>query len=102
MKQTDNKFFDRGTKMVMNALSISYEEANELLLEHGSVRQAIDMPVVVGFGIANADQAKKISENADGVVIGSALVKIIEKAKTSEQLHQELSQFTAAIRDGLS
>lgn len=42
MQLSNNKLVDRGTKMVANALNVSYEEANELLLKHGSVRKAID------------------------------------------------------------
>ena len=42
MQLSNNKLVDRGTKMVMNACSISYEQANELLLQTGSVRGAID------------------------------------------------------------
>lgn len=41
MQLSNNKLVDRGTKMVMNALDISYEEANSLLMKHGSVREAI-------------------------------------------------------------
>jgi N-acetylmuramic acid 6-phosphate etherase len=41
MQLSNNKLVDRGTKMVMNALSVDYEKANELLLKHGSVRKAI-------------------------------------------------------------
>lgn len=42
MQLSNNKLVDRGTKMVMDSLSIGYEEANKLLLEKGSVRAAID------------------------------------------------------------
>lgn len=42
MQLSNDKLVDRGTKMVMEALSIDYDEANELLLKHGSVRQAVD------------------------------------------------------------
>ena len=42
MQLSNNKLVDRGTKMVMAALNISYEKANALLLKHGSVRAAID------------------------------------------------------------
>lgn len=42
MQLSNNKLVDRGTKMVMEALSISYDKANELLIKHGSVRAAID------------------------------------------------------------
>lgn len=42
MQLSNNKLVDRGTKMVMEALSIGYHEANALLKLHGSVRKAID------------------------------------------------------------
>ena len=41
MQLSNNKLVDRGTKMIMEALSINYEEANALLRTHGSVRQAV-------------------------------------------------------------
>jgi len=40
MQLSNNKLVDRGTKMVMEALNIDCEEANALLLKHGSVRNA--------------------------------------------------------------
>ena len=42
MQLSNNKLRDRGTKMVMHALKITYQQANELLLEHGSVRKALE------------------------------------------------------------
>ncbi|HKJ44456.1 MAG TPA: N-acetylmuramic acid 6-phosphate etherase [Balneolales bacterium] len=42
MQLTNDKLIDRGTRMIMEALpNLGYDEANELLLEHGSVREAI-------------------------------------------------------------
>ena len=42
MQLSNNKLVDRGTIMVMNELGISYEQANELLQQFGSVRKAVD------------------------------------------------------------
>jgi N-acetylmuramic acid 6-phosphate etherase len=42
MQLSNNKLIDRGTKMVMDTLHISYQDANDLLKKHGSVRKAID------------------------------------------------------------
>lgn len=42
MRMSNNKLIDRGTRMVMDALGITYERANELLKEHGSVRKALE------------------------------------------------------------
>lgn len=41
MQLSNDKLVDRGTKMVMDELNISYHKAKELLLKHGSVREAI-------------------------------------------------------------
>jgi len=43
------------------------------------VKQVKDIPCAVGFGISTPEQAAKISEFADGVIVGSAIVKIIER-----------------------
>ncbi|MEZ5043475.1 MAG: N-acetylmuramic acid 6-phosphate etherase [Saprospiraceae bacterium] len=42
MQLSNNKLVDRGTKMLMNALDIDYDEAKERLLRHGSVRKAME------------------------------------------------------------
>ena len=42
MKLSNDKLIDRGTKMIMSSLDVSYEDAKELLLKNGSVRKAIE------------------------------------------------------------
>lgn len=44
-----------------------------------AVRQATDRPVAVGFGIAEPAQAKEMAAVSDGAIVGSAIVKIVEK-----------------------
>ncbi len=41
------------------------------------VRRAADIPVAVGFGISTPEQAKKMAAVSDGVIVGSAIVKLI-------------------------
>ncbi len=43
------------------------------------VREVTDIPVVVGFGISTPEQAKKMASQSDGAIVGSAIIKIIEK-----------------------
>jgi len=45
----------------------------------GEIRKVTDVPVAVGFGINTPEQSKNISKIADGVIVGSAIVKIIKK-----------------------
>jgi N-acetylmuramic acid 6-phosphate etherase len=42
MQLSNNKLVDRGVKMIMDEIPVSYEDAAELLSKHGSVRKAVD------------------------------------------------------------
>ncbi|MBQ3797903.1 MAG: tryptophan synthase subunit alpha [Butyrivibrio sp.] len=43
------------------------------------VRQNSDVPCAIGFGISTPEQAAKFSAKADGVIVGSAIIKLLEK-----------------------
>lgn len=43
------------------------------------VRQSSDIPTAIGFGISNPEQAAKMAAKSDGVIVGSAIVKLVEK-----------------------
>ena len=43
------------------------------------VRENTDIPCAVGFGISTPDQARKMSDISDGAIVGSAIIKILEK-----------------------
>ncbi len=45
------------------------------------VREATDLPVAIGFGISTPEQAKHMTKKADGVIVGSAIVKLIADNK---------------------
>ena len=60
-----------------------------------------DVPVGVGFGITTAEDARAVAEFADGVVVGSALVKIIEQYGQSEDLLLNVANFIAELKQGL-
>jgi len=44
------------------------------------IKRHTDLPVCVGFGVRTAEQARAISESADGVAVGSALVEAVRKS----------------------
>ena len=56
----------------------STELRGELGQEVGRIRDAVELPVAVGFGISTPDQAASVAGLADGVVVGSALIKALE------------------------
>lgn len=43
------------------------------------IRQNTDVPCAIGFGISNPEQAAKMAGISDGAIVGSAIIKIIEK-----------------------
>ncbi|OQX52815.1 MAG: tryptophan synthase subunit alpha [Candidatus Omnitrophica bacterium 4484_213] len=55
-------------------------------------------PVVVGFGISNSDQIKQIKNmNVDGVVVGSAIVNVIEKSLRNKALVTKVENFVRKL-----
>jgi len=63
------------------------------------IKQYTDLPVGVGFGIKDGDSAQKISAVADAVVVGSALVRLVEENMTSlEKTQQALSDLIGEMR----
>ncbi len=53
--------------------------AGDLVERVEAIREHTELPVVVGFGISNANQVKKVAQASDGVVVGSALVNCISR-----------------------
>lgn len=43
------------------------------------VRENTDVPCVIGFGISTPEQAKKMADISDGAIVGSAIIKLLEK-----------------------
>jgi tryptophan synthase alpha chain len=61
-------------------------------------RQATDKPVCVGFGIADAENAKRVAHIADGVIVGSALVqKIGDASNAVENARAFVAELAQAI-----
>ncbi|MFI3237355.1 MAG: tryptophan synthase subunit alpha [Lachnospiraceae bacterium] len=44
-----------------------------------TIKQNTDTPCAIGFGISTPDQAKEMSQYSDGVIVGSAIVRLCEK-----------------------
>lgn len=66
-----------------------------------TIRSQTDLPIAVGFGIRTPADATAIGANADGVVIGSAFVRIIEKMDKN-QLVSEISRDVGRYRAALA
>lgn len=72
--------------------------ADDLKARIERVREELNLPVCAGFGISNAEQAGEIAHYADGIIIGSAIQKIIEENGNNPDLcHHKLWEFTSQI-----
>ena len=68
-------------KGVTGAATLDVEKTTEQLK---FIKEAIELPLAVGFGIKDVETAKILSNTADAIVIGSAIVNIIEKEQDNK------------------
>ncbi|MEH6719227.1 MAG: tryptophan synthase subunit alpha [Aurantimonas endophytica] len=61
------------------------------------IKRHTDLPVCVGFGVRSADQAREIGRAADGVVVGSAIVDVIEASLVDGRAGPGTVEAVAAI-----
>ena len=65
------------------------------------IRRHTGLPIAVGFGISTDEEAKRIAKWADGVIIGSALVKIIETNSGKQRLLPTVTKFIRSIKEAM-
>jgi tryptophan synthase alpha chain len=63
------------------------------------IKGATDVPVCVGFGVSNPQQAAEIAGMADGVVVGSAIVNLIAQNGSAADLPQKIESFVKPLID---
>lgn len=65
-----------------------------------AIKSATNIPVAIGFGISTPEQANEFSRYADGIIVGSAIVKIIEKhgEDSTSYIFEYVSKMKEAIR----
>jgi tryptophan synthase alpha chain len=64
-----------------------------------NIRSVSQTPIAIGFGISTPQQAQEMSQKADGIIIGSAIVKIIEQYK--ENAAPEIAKYVTSIKSVL-
>ena len=64
-----------------------------------SVKKYAKVPAAIGFGISTPEQAKNMSQLADGVIVGSAIVRLIEKfgENAADEIYKYVKSLTDAI-----
>lgn len=65
------------------------------------IKAVTDIPVQVGFGIKDGSTARAVADHADGVVVGSALVRTMASAPDAESRLQQLGSQVSELRRAL-
>ncbi len=75
--------------------------ATNLASQVAKLRAHTDLPIAVGFGISNPAQAKAVAAEADGCVVGSAIVNQIAEHGKLPDLAERLGAFAKAMADAV-
>lgn len=63
------------------------------------IRENTKVPCAIGFGISTPEQAKKMAHISDGAIVGSAIVKLIEKYGTDAPEH--VAEYVKSMKDAI-
>ncbi len=86
-------------KGVTGSSALNVDEVAKKVAE---IKQASNMPVGVGFGIKDAESAAAVSAVSDGVIVGSAIVKIIENnANDADTILKQIGALLTSMRQAM-
>lgn len=63
------------------------------------VRRNTDLPCAIGFGISTPEQARKMADISDGAIVGSAIIKLLEKHGKDAPGH--IGEYVKSMKDAL-
>lgn len=77
---------------------------SEIKTDLGHIMEAVKkyakVPAAIGFGISRPDQAQKMSGLADGVIVGSAIVKLV--AQYGSEAPEHIYEYVKSMKDAIS
>jgi tryptophan synthase alpha chain len=89
--------YSRGFVYLVSRTGVTGERASiadSLAPLVGSMRAVTKLPLAVGFGISTPEQARDVARLADGVVVGSAFVRLVEQ-------DGDLEGYARSLREGI-
>ena len=63
------------------------------------IRENTDVPCAIGFGISTPEQAKKMTDIADGAIVGSAIVRLLEQYGKDAPKH--IGEYVKSMKDAI-
>ena len=86
---------------VMGITGQKSADLNELEKSVTFIKKHTSLPVVPGFGIKNSTDVNNICKIADGAVVGSSIIKIIEEnLNNKDKMLSEINKFSKDLKDG--
>jgi len=70
----------------------------DMATQIGAIRRVTTMPVCVGFGISTPGQVAAVGRVADGAIVGSAIVRLVEARAGSPSLVDDVGKFIAELK----
>jgi tryptophan synthase alpha chain len=85
-----------GTTGTKESLSAGLEEKVK------EIKNTVSLPVLVGFGVSGPEQARQAAQISDGVIIGSAIVKLIDTHSDPIERDFKLAKFLTSIQKAIN
>jgi len=76
-------------------------EIKKLKILLKKIRSLSSIPVAVGFGISSAREARSISSFADGVIVGSAIIRKIKESKSKKDMVKKVGEFALSLSQAI-
>jgi tryptophan synthase alpha chain len=95
----------RGFIYLVSLTGVTGERAElpkELAAQIRALRLVTTKPVCVGFGVGRPEQVAAVGQLADGVAVGSAIVRLIEQRAGSPSLVPDVGEFIASLKAPLT
>jgi len=62
------------------------------------IKRLTNVPVAIGFGVATAEDARRVGEIADGVIVGTAIVRRIEEFREQPRMAEKVGEYVASLK----
>ena len=65
------------------------------------IRKNSDLPVAVGLGVSTKEQAQEVAQYADGVIVGSAFIKLIQQYGAGRKGLKKVKELAQSLAEGV-
>jgi tryptophan synthase alpha chain len=76
-------------------------QVQEIRQNVSRIKKVTQVPVVAGFGVSTPAQAREIAANADGVVVGSAFIRLIGQHPDRQRMTKSVSAFAQELKKAI-